>query len=66
MWFMRTPEQGSTASLRCATDPTLEGVSGQYFGEHGEARNVSPLAEDENAARELWDRSVEWVAPFRG
>ncbi|PZR06665.1 MAG: SDR family oxidoreductase [Archangium gephyra] len=65
MWFMRTPEQGSTASLRCAVDPTLEGVSGKYYGEHGEERKASPLAEDEKAARELWDKSLEWVSPFR-
>lgn len=65
MWFMRTPEQGSTASIRCAVDPTLEGVSGRYYGEYGEERKVSPLAEDEKAARELWEKSLEWVAPFR-
>lgn len=65
MWFMRTPEQGSTASLRCAMDPTLEGVSGKYYGEYGEERKVSALAEDEKAARELWERSLEWVSQFR-
>lgn len=65
MLFMRTPEQGSTASLRCATDPTLETVTGGYYGEDGEARKCNVLAEDEVAARALWDQSLEWVAPFR-
>lgn len=65
MLFMRTPEQGSTASLRCACDPTLEKSSGGYFGEHGEERKCNPLAEDEVAAKALWDKSLEWVAPFR-
>lgn len=65
MLFMRTPEQGATASLRCATAPELEGVTGGYFGEDGLPRACSPLAEDLAAATRLWDLSVGWTAPFR-
>lgn len=65
MWFMRTPEQGATASLRCAMDPTLANVTGKYYGEYGEERANSPLADDANAARALWEKSLEWCAPFR-
>jgi retinol dehydrogenase 12 len=63
--FMRTPEQGSVASLHCATAPELAAHTGRYYGEHGEERRCNPLAEDLVAAKALWDRSLAWVAPFR-
>ncbi len=65
MKFMRTTEQGATASLRCATAPELAHESGQYYGEHGEPRPCSPLAQDDAAAQKLWEQSLEWTAPFR-
>lgn len=65
MLFMRTPEQGSTASLRCAMDPTLESVTGGYYGEYGEDRKCNPLADNAQAAKALWEKSLEWCAPFR-
>ncbi|MFZ5443932.1 MAG: SDR family oxidoreductase [Myxococcota bacterium] len=65
MLFMRTPEQGATASLRCATAPELAPESGGYYGEDGLPRKASPLAEDQAAAKKLWEQSLEWTAPFR-
>ncbi len=66
MTFMRTTEQGATSSLRCATAPELAGESGQYYGEDGLPRPCNVLADDEAAAKKLWEQSLAWVAPFRG
>lgn len=65
MLFMRTAEQGATASLRCATAPELERESGGYYGEDGLPRPCSPLAEDQAAATKLWEQSLAWVSPSR-
>jgi NAD(P)-dependent dehydrogenase (short-subunit alcohol dehydrogenase family) len=65
MWFMRTPEEGAVSSLRCATAPELAEHTGRYYGENGEERATNVLADDERAAKTLWEKSLEWVAPFR-
>lgn len=65
MWFMRTPAQGATASLHCATAPELAEDTGRYYGQDGEERPCNVLADDPVAARELWEQSLAWVKPFR-
>jgi retinol dehydrogenase 12 len=65
MQFMRTTEQGATASLRCATAPELVSETGQYYGENGERLECNPLAKDEAAATKLWEQSLGWVEAFR-
>ncbi|MFO0596655.1 MAG: SDR family oxidoreductase [Myxococcaceae bacterium] len=62
---MKTPEEGSVASVRCATAPELANESGRYYGDDGQPRPCNPLADDEAAARRLWDLSLELTAPFR-
>lgn len=59
MALMRTPEQGSVASVRLSTAPEAELTNGGYYGEHGEPRAVNPLADDAAAARALWDLSEQ-------
>lgn len=58
---MITPEQGAVAMLRAATDPALANETGRYYTQDGSERKPSKLARDENLARELWNRSAEWV-----
>ena len=65
MMFMRTPEQGAVSSIRCATDPALANQTGGYYGENGEERKTNVLADDLEAAKVLWEQSLEWTAPFR-
>ena len=65
MRFMRTTEEGATASLRCATAPELANETGQYYGEDGLPRAQGRFAGDTAAAKKLWEQSLAWVAPFR-
>lgn len=58
--FFRTPEQGAATSIYVATAPALGGVSGRYFANSREAR-VSRAAQDDAAARRLWDLSAQLV-----
>jgi len=60
---MLTVEQGARAPVRCATDPGLAGVTGQYY-ENGQERAPSPVATPELAAQ-LWDHSEAWTADER-
>ena len=54
--WMISPEEGAKTTLRCTTEPI---ESGAYYDKCAVAP-MSPLATDA-AARELWDRSAEWV-----
>lgn len=52
--FMRGPVVGAQPSLRLASAPELEGVSGKYFHKLKEARSA-PESYDVATARRLWD-----------
>ena len=58
--FLKTAAEGALTSIRLATDPALEGVSGGYFSDEAQLP-PSPAALDERAARELWEQSLRWV-----
>ena len=55
-------EAGARSSLRLALDASLDGVSGQYFDEHGQPATASALARDEALQEALWAASERWVA----
>ncbi len=55
-----TPEKGAETSIHLASSPTVEGVSGKYF-EKCEESTPAPAAQDEAAARRLWELSAEWT-----
>lgn len=59
---MKSPKQGAVSSLRCATRPISELVNGGYYGDDGEPRRPSALAEDTTAAEHLWAASEAFVA----
>lgn len=61
--FMRSPEQGATTSLYCATAKDLEGPNGAFYDDC-RTKAPNPIATPE-LAKELWERSEEWVADFR-
>jgi NAD(P)-dependent dehydrogenase (short-subunit alcohol dehydrogenase family) len=53
---MDSLEDGAAATLRLATAPGLEGVTGRYFDRQAEAA-AHPQAYDPEARRRLWDLS---------
>jgi NAD(P)-dependent dehydrogenase (short-subunit alcohol dehydrogenase family) len=54
-----TPEQGADTVLWCATSPEVAEESGRYYQQRAIAL-PSARAEDDDLARELWERSEEW------
>jgi NAD(P)-dependent dehydrogenase (short-subunit alcohol dehydrogenase family) len=72
---LKTPEQGAATSVLLATSPDLAGVSGRYFEDCNEAQvvpndsesssGVREYALDPEAARRLWDVSLELLATPR-
>ena len=64
-WFMITEEQGAYTTLYCALSGEVESLSGEYFEDCAIAKNKTALIDDEDLAKQLWDKSEELVKPFR-
>jgi len=62
--FMKSNEQGAATTLWCATSPEVAEETGQYYDDCTRY-NPSQLGRDEELARELWRRSVEWTGVDR-
>jgi NAD(P)-dependent dehydrogenase (short-subunit alcohol dehydrogenase family) len=58
--FMITNEEGARTSVYCATSPDVAGESGLYYDKCRVAK-TSRVAEDDELARVLWRRSLEWT-----
>jgi NAD(P)-dependent dehydrogenase (short-subunit alcohol dehydrogenase family) len=58
--FFRTAKKGAETSLYLATSPEVESVSGRYFSDCRETR-TSRAAEDDGAAKRLWEISARLV-----
>lgn len=61
--FMKSPEEGATTSLYCATTEHLPGPNGGYY-EKSKPKAPNPVATPELGA-ELWRHSQDWTAPYR-
>lgn len=59
---MSTPEEGAATSVWASRAQGLE--SGGYFARSA-PRSPSEVALDDDKAHRLWERSQEWVEPFR-
>jgi retinol dehydrogenase 12 len=59
---MLTPEEGATTTVWASRETDLE--SGGYFARSA-PRPPSEMALDDDEARRLWERSEEWMEPFR-
>jgi NAD(P)-dependent dehydrogenase (short-subunit alcohol dehydrogenase family) len=57
---MISNEQGALTTLHCATSPRAASETGLYYDDCA-PRRPSKLAQDENLARELWERTDQWV-----
>lgn len=62
--FFRSPDKGATAAIHLALSPEVEGRSGLYFVDRRVAK-PKPWAQDDAAARRLWDLSLAYTAPDR-
>jgi retinol dehydrogenase 14 len=58
--FMKTPAKGAVTSIRVASAPELEGVTGRYFAS-GKPRRSSRESYDTDAAALLWQVSADLV-----
>ncbi|MYC86823.1 MAG: SDR family NAD(P)-dependent oxidoreductase [Gemmatimonadales bacterium] len=58
--LMAKPEVGGRAVMRLVADPARDEVTGRYFKVESEVA-ATAQAYDEDLARELWDRSLEWT-----
>ncbi len=58
--FLKSPEQGAETLIYLSTAATVDGVTGKYFASRAEAA-TSALAQDDEAARRLWDISAQMV-----
>jgi NAD(P)-dependent dehydrogenase (short-subunit alcohol dehydrogenase family) len=56
---MLTPEQGADTVLWCATSDEVAHESGAYYQQRTRLA-PSPVAQEDDLARELWERSDEW------
>lgn len=53
-----SPEKGAQTNIMLASDPSLEGVTGEYY-DQCEPAEYSPQADDEALRKKLWDLSAE-------
>ncbi|MEQ1873798.1 MAG: SDR family oxidoreductase [Ilumatobacteraceae bacterium] len=58
--FMKSPARGAATSIYVATDPSLAGVTGQYFA-NSRAKRSSPRSHDAAVAQRLWQVSADLV-----
>ena len=62
---MRPPLEGALMPLRLATDPAMSTSSGTFYVREGrDGYRAVPLALDEATGKELWARSLRFVAPW--
>jgi len=59
--FAISPEKGARTSIYLASSPEVDGVTGGYFYKCAPA-SISSAAQDDAAARRLWDVSEQLVA----
>lgn len=57
---MKSVEEGAQTSIHCATSAVVAEVSGRYWDDCTE-RRPSRVARDDALARELWEKSAQWV-----
>jgi retinol dehydrogenase 12 len=59
--FFLTVEEGARSQIACASDPEKWGQTGLYWGDRAEPRTPSKLGRADALAKELWEKSEEWV-----
>ena len=60
--FSSSPEKGSVTPVYLASSPDVQGVSGKFFV-NGKEAETTAAANDQEAARKLWDISMSLIKP---
>ncbi len=60
--FLLTPEKGALTSIKVASDPALEKITGEYF-EKEKVSKYNKLADDANLAEDMWAMTEKLVSP---
>lgn len=55
-FLMRSPDQGAQTIIHMATEPSLKGVTGKYFGDCS-IESLNSHAEDQHMSEKLWEMS---------
>ena len=58
--FLKTPEQGAQTTVHCAVLEEMEGVSGKFLRDCHIVEE-SKGAQDDDAAKKLWEMSLKMV-----
>jgi hypothetical protein len=61
--FLLNEKDGAKTQIFLASDPSVAKTTGKYFDKCKE-RRPSRAADDDDAAKKLWERSEELVAKF--
>ncbi|MFX1370882.1 MAG: SDR family oxidoreductase [Promethearchaeota archaeon] len=56
--FMKSPKRGAKTSVYLASNPEIDGITGQYFKRRKTAKSVK-ISYDKNIAEQLWDVSFK-------
>jgi NAD(P)-dependent dehydrogenase (short-subunit alcohol dehydrogenase family) len=65
-WRGEPPEAGARVVMHVATAPELENVTGKYFSTSLRETEPSALAQDDAAAKKLWEMSAALVGAGQG
>ncbi|XP_048772945.2 retinol dehydrogenase 12-like [Ostrea edulis] len=60
IFLCKTTREGAQTSIYCAVDESIENVTGKYFSDCA-IKEESKAAQDDEAAKRLWDVSVKMV-----
>ncbi len=55
--FMWSAQKGARTSVKLASSPEVEGVTGKYFDEKGRERRTTRVSYDQVAQKRLWEES---------
>lgn len=61
-YFFKNVQQGAATTCYAALHPQVKGVSGEYFADCNLSQ-ASPLANDAELAKKLWDFSLSLIGP---
>ncbi|HEY8364098.1 MAG: SDR family oxidoreductase [Bacilli bacterium] len=62
-WMFSSPKKGAKTPIYLADSNEVSNITGEYFY-HKKVKKSSKLSYDEELEKKLWDKSLEWLAPW--